>query len=219
MIYSARAEKEKKLVENLQRQGVAESSFPQYGTNFWGNSANNYGFGNSNISQNIQNVTNKLNHNGFSDGMNNFVINKVQNNIQPRYWESAADGKQVYENVMKQEGNFTQPNQNMFNYVKSAIQGGMNIIGNFSDMKEMKVTDKYKHAMMNCNAAQYGQGGADIVTLASNLREWYEKTTGSNTLDSSNGDQYANKIGRLLGSKYPDGDCDELVQRYIEKNL
>ena len=24
---------------------------------------------------------------------------------------------------------------------------------------------------------------------------------------------YANKIGRLLGGKYPKGDCDELVQR------
>ena len=151
--------------------------------------------------------------------MNNSVMNQVQNNIQPRYWKSAADGKQVYENVVKQEGNFTPPNQNIFNYAKSAILGGMNIIGNFSDMKKMKVTDKYKHAMMNCNAAQYGQGGADIATLASNLREWNDKRTGSNTLDSSSGDQYANKIGRLLGSKYPDGDCDELVQRYIEKNL
>ena len=53
---TARAEKEKKLAENLQRQGVAESSFPQYGTNFWGNSANNYGFGVRNIAQNAQNI-------------------------------------------------------------------------------------------------------------------------------------------------------------------
>lgn len=90
---------------------------------------------------------------------------------------------------------------------------------NFYDMKKMRVTDKYKHAMMNCNAAQYGQGGADIADFASNIREWNDKTTGSNTLDSSLGDQYANKIGRLLGSKYPNGDCDEIVQRYIKKNL
>ncbi len=31
------------------------------------------------------------------------------------------------------------------------------------------------------------------------------------------GDQYANMIGRLLGSKYPKGDCSELIQRYIKK--
>ena len=29
---------------------------------------------------------------------------------------------------------------------------------------------------------------------------------------------YANKIGRLLGGKYPKGDCDELVQRYIDRH-
>ena len=39
---TARAEREKKLAEDLQRQGVAESSFPQYGTNFWGNRSNNF---------------------------------------------------------------------------------------------------------------------------------------------------------------------------------
>ena len=70
---------------------------------------------------------------------------------------------------------------------------------------------------MNCNAAQFGQGGTDIATLTSNLKEWKDVTLGSNTLDSSQGDQYANQIGRLLGSKYPNGDCDELVQRYIKK--
>lgn len=82
----------------------------------------------------------------------------------------------------------------------------------------MNVTDKYKHALMNCQSAQYGQGGSDIAELFSNLRELYDTKSGANTLDSSEGDQYANKIGRLLGSKYPEGDCDELVQRYIKKN-
>ena len=166
-----RTNREEKLAEDLRRRGVAEENYPQCGASFWGNRANNYGFGNSNISQNIQNVTNQLNNSEFSGGMNTAVKDQLRNNNHPRYWESATDGKQVYESVVKQEGNFTPPNQNMFNYVKSAIQGGINILGNFSDMKKMKVTDKYKHAMMNCKAAQYGQGGADIATLASNLRE------------------------------------------------
>lgn len=70
---------------------------------------------------------------------------------------------------------------------------------------------------MNCNASQYGQGGADIAKLASNLRELFDVLSGSNTLDSSNEDQYANKIGRLLGGKYPDEDCNELVEKYIKR--
>ena len=52
---TARAEREKQLAEDVQRQGMSESRFPQYGTNFWGNSANNYGFGVRNIAQNAQN--------------------------------------------------------------------------------------------------------------------------------------------------------------------
>ena len=246
---SARLARENQLAEGFAKQGIAEENYPQFGTNFWdGSPENNYGFGSSNISQNIENVTNQLNNgansgqglvnpdytinteslvgqpssyfqnNNYVSGMNNSVVNQAQNNIQPRYWENAMDGKKVYEDVVKQEGNFVPPNQNLFDYTKSAIQGGMNIVGNFSNMKKMNVTDKYKHAMMNCNAAQYGQGGADIATLASNLREWNDKRTGSNTLDSSEGDQYANRIGRLLGGKYPKEDCDELIRRYIKKN-
>ena len=246
---SARLARENQLAKNFSKQGIAEENYPQFGTNFWGGSPeNNYGFGSSNISQNIENFTNQLNNgansgqglvnpdytinteslvgqpssyfqnNNYVSGMNNSVVNQAQNNIQPRYWENAMDGKKVYEDVVKQEGNFVPPNQNLFDYTKSAIQGGMNIVGNFSNMKKMNVTDKYKHAMMNCNAAQYGQGGADIATLASNLREWNDKRTGSNTLDSSEGDQYANRIGRLLGGKYPKEDCDELIRRYIKKN-
>lgn len=260
---SVRLARENQLAEGFAKQGIAEENYPQYGTNFWGGSPeNNYGFGTSNIKQNIENVTNQLNNGGFSGGVNgggfnaganngqittnsdytvntesligkpssyfqnnnsvsgsnNFVENQAQNNIQPKYWESAMDGKKVYEDVIKQEGNFIPTNQNLFDYTKSAIQGGMNIVGNFSDMRKMNVTDKYKHAMMNCSAAQYGQGGADIATLASNLREWNDKRTGSNTLDSSEGDQYANRIGRLLGGKYPKEDCDELIRRYIKKN-
>ena len=38
------------------------------------------------------------------------------------------------------------------------------------------------------------------------------------TLDRSHADQYANKIGRLLGTKYPNGDCDVIVQNYINKH-
>ena len=258
---TARDQRESKMMQMYNNQGITDN-YPQYTTNFWGDAGNNYGFGTSNIKQNIENVTNQLNNGGFSGGVNgggfnaganngqittnsdytvntesligkpssyfqnnnsvscsnNFVENQAQNNIQPKYWESAMDGKKVYEDVIKQEGNFIPTNQNLFDYTKSAIQGGMNIVGNFSDMRKMNVTDKYKHAMMNCSAAQYGQGGADIATLASNLREWNDKRTGSNTLDSSEGDQYANRIGRLLGGKYPKEDCDELIRRYIKKN-
>ncbi len=50
---TARKEREQELFENFNRQGVDES-YPWLGTSFWGNSADNYGFGRSNIENNIK---------------------------------------------------------------------------------------------------------------------------------------------------------------------
>ena len=47
-------------------------------------------------------------------------------------------------------------------------------------VKNANLTDKYKHAYMNCTAAQYGKGGNDIAQLASNAREFYDIKTGVN---------------------------------------
>ncbi len=184
----------------MNNQGI--TNYPQYGTNFWGSSSdNNYGFGTSNIENNIENRQQTTS----------------QSQIQPRIWESASDGKKVYDDVVKIEGDYNPKNQGLIDYTASAINGTTNLVNNYFPLKDLKVSDKYKHAFMNCSASQYGQGGADVAKLASDVREFYDTTTGANTLDNSQGDQYASQIGRLLGSKYPNGDCDELIQRYIKK--
>ena len=62
----ARQNREQQLIQNYNNQGITEN-YPQYGTNFWGDNAyDNYGFGNSDISGNVQNVTNKLNGTDYS---------------------------------------------------------------------------------------------------------------------------------------------------------
>ena len=83
---NARLNRENQLAENFSKQGIAEENYPQFGTNFWGGSPdNNYGFGTSNISGNIENVTNQLNNNGFNSanngqGFNANSINNMLNN-------------------------------------------------------------------------------------------------------------------------------------------
>ena len=54
MEYSKKGKREQQLALDLLRQGVTQGDYPQYGTSFWGNSANNYGFGFNNIAQNAQ---------------------------------------------------------------------------------------------------------------------------------------------------------------------
>ncbi|MBE6445168.1 MAG: hypothetical protein E7019_03830 [Alphaproteobacteria bacterium] len=143
--------------------------------------------------------------------------NNINKEIEPKYWETAQEGKQVFNNVVNEEGNTSPENQNIYDYANSAIKGGMNLVKNYLPIRNMNATDKYKHALMNCQASQYGKGGADMVNLASNIKETYDIVKGINSIDSSQGDQYANKIGRLMGTKYPNEDCDELIKRYIKK--
>ena len=55
----ARQQRENQMIKNYNNQGISQD-YPQLGTNFWGNSPdNNYGFGNSQISSNIENVQNQ----------------------------------------------------------------------------------------------------------------------------------------------------------------
>ena len=56
---TARINRENELMSQMNSQGVTD--YPQYGTNFWGNSAdNNYGFGTSNITNNIENMKSSI---------------------------------------------------------------------------------------------------------------------------------------------------------------
>lgn len=221
---TARDNRENQLMQMYNQQGVT-GNYPQYGTNFWGDAGNNYGFGTSNISSAISahpamNTTpTPLQPVQTSTPQTQISMNLsgTDNGDVPRYWESATEGKRVYDYMIQQEGDFTPKIQRPEFYRQSAFNAIPDLIHNYYKLAPQKVTDKYKHAYMNCSAAQYGQGGADVAMLASNLREWYDKKVGKNTLDSSEGDQYANRIGRFLGSKYPEEDCDELVQRYINR--
>lgn len=53
----ARQKRENELQAQYNAQGITEN-YPQYTTNFWGNSDNNYGFGMTNITDNIANMKN-----------------------------------------------------------------------------------------------------------------------------------------------------------------
>ena len=141
-----------------------------------------------------------------------------KDNPVPRYWETAADGEKVWNYVQQQEGDVIPKGQKPLGYGLSAILGGIDAVNNYQDLKNARYTDKYKHALINCKAAQSGLGGYDLVNVFSNFKEDRDISSGRNTLDSSQADQYANKIGRLLGTKYPNGDCDVIVQNYINKH-
>lgn len=73
----ARTNRENELIKNYNNQGITQD-YPQYSNNFWGNNpANNYGFGSSNISDNIENVTNSLKNQSYGLYQNSGTIAPV----------------------------------------------------------------------------------------------------------------------------------------------
>lgn len=189
----ARLEKEEELMKQENESGLM-GDYTQYGTNFWGTSQdNNYGFGSTDIVPNIE-------------------------NIKARYWETASEGKKVYEDVLRVEGNVEPKNQELFNYINSAKTAYKQLSENKDVLANNKsLTDKFKHALLNCGAAQLGEGGVDMAAILSYLKEAKDLIGNSNTFDASFGDNYANKIGRTMGIKYPTEDCDLILQKYIKK--
>ena len=76
---TARDNRESQLMQMYNQQGITDN-YPQYTTNFWGDAGNNYGFGSSNISQNIQKITDQFNNGSFAGGTNGFGGNSFAGN-------------------------------------------------------------------------------------------------------------------------------------------
>ena len=133
---TARNTRERHLASDLQRQGIAESDYPQYGTSFWGNNANNYGFGVRNIGQNAQNhpamnmtpVTYLLN---TQNAMSNMKNEPVHN---PNYISDNDLYQRMWSNIKKFEDVVPYP---YLDTVGNITVGGGTNINNYNDF--MKV--------------------------------------------------------------------------------
>ena len=75
---TARQQRENRIMQNYHHQGI-NKDYPQYGTDFWGSSPeNNYGFGVSNITPNVENMQNTPVPDSLATNSQNNIMN---NNI------------------------------------------------------------------------------------------------------------------------------------------
>ena len=96
-----------------------------------------------------------------------------------------------------------------------------NIYQDYNEFEPLGLNDKFKHAMLNCRAAQRGQTAEDLVTLLSRHKEFFDvnlKPMKKNTWSESIQDSQANALGRALGRTYKDGNCEEMVAKHISRN-
>lgn len=142
------------------------------------------------------------------------------NHIQiPYNWNRPEEGKRLLDYVIEKEQRLSERNivENSRNSLYFNYAPWAGLVTDYFKYKKLPYNDKYKHAVMNCRAAQYGNGGMLSAQVLSGLKEFYDVKSGNNTTDESEADNYANQVGRFLGYKYPEGNCDEMVGRYIKK--
>ena len=113
----ARQERENQMAENLKKQGIKPQNYPQLGHKFWGNNPeNNFGFGTSNISDNIENKQNQyINSTLFPKHIanDNMSYKLAQNNLsnKTKDWHEQTSSKYQkliddhYNEIYKNEGN------------------------------------------------------------------------------------------------------------------
>ena len=128
----ARDKREQDLMKQYNAQGIT-SNYPQYTTNFWGNSANNYGFGSSNISANIENMQNTLNQEV------QYAQPNMENNINqnPNYISDDVLYQRMWNNIKKYENVKYHPYLDSKGYITTG--GGANI-NNLNDFMKVNFT-------------------------------------------------------------------------------
>ena len=125
---TTRQKRENQLMQQYNNQGIT-SNYPQYTTNFWGNNAaNNYGFGSSNIENNITNVLNPLNNNlnqGVQYAQNNLPLTANDATYNPNYISDNDLYKKMWNNIQEFERVKTHPYLDSKGYITTG--GGANI--------------------------------------------------------------------------------------------
>ena len=179
----ARQKRENQLMQQYNNQDIT-SNYPQYTTNFWGNSANNYGFDMTNIENNINNILNPLTNNlnnGVQYAQNNLpsVANDVTHN--PNYISDNDLYKKMWNNIQEFERVKTHPYLDSKGYITTGAGANINNLNDF-----MKV---------NFNVNGYPATNAQKLSGYNVLRDL------SNQKDIYGNYLYANKTAEFFKDK------------------
>ncbi|MBR4106234.1 MAG: hypothetical protein IKK52_02915 [Alphaproteobacteria bacterium] len=229
----ARSSREQDLIKQYNAQGIT-SNYPQYTTNFWGNPANNYGFGNSNIAANIENMQNnttpipmatavpqqQISNNKdifsqFSDNLGNIArktgIDKLTENIYNLGYDAAE--------------RLTYPQSNTQNYEnKSSLAQAQ---AEAQRLAPVMISDVNKHQYVSCIGAFDGPISVGATAAAGLYKEgadlykkWNNPLYGTNwdIIQDSLKDLGNDAIGIARGwSANNINDCNYLLPAYARK--
>ena len=73
--------------------------------------------------------------------------------------------------------------------------------------------DKYNHAVLSCRGAQYSPAiSSDLVFF----KEYMDHRRGQSLKENHN-DLNADVFGTRMGARYPDKDCEEMIEIYMPR--
>ena len=181
----ARTQREQELLKSYNANGITNNNLIN-GTSFWGNSAdNNYGFGTSNISQNVENVTNQLKNSG-EDIIRGSFINKSTSGYASATDSSNTENNSSVWNSMKNTFNNVLPYIPSYpiGYSIGSMQNTFNQLNN--------LYGAYKQYEATVAAQKYGEPSVKKALKASN---WLTPIS----ISDENKHQYVSCVGATGG--------------------
>lgn len=158
----ARQNKENQLIQNYNNQGITKN-YPQYGTNFWGNPDNNYGFGSSNIHDNIENRENQTEQTGlvkqFGNAMEKYGIYKMVKSLHNLGYDAGERVSDYINDISKNPNEY----DNLSSVGKAQAEANR--------LTPVPISDVNKHRYVSCVGSFDGPFAAAATGLAGIYKE------------------------------------------------
>ena len=234
----ARQKRENSLIEGYNNQGITKD-YPQYGTNFWGKADNNYGFGSSQISSNIEkmekaqlpndNITTSLQKKDF-DYDNLSSNTKSEINTQKKLYDLKQLGntanlildtiKYTGENI----GELAADAQIAYQHYNKMNNVGKKLVKKYGTGQADGI-DNYYHALLQCKLAQISPTSRDWGLRMGYGKEIYDyhKKKGNMPMQTiiadSQKDLKNNLYGSNMGYNNPNQSCENMLDEFRTENM
>ncbi len=135
----ARQQRENKLIQDYNNQGI-NKNYPQHGTNFWGRPADdNYGFGNSDIEGNVENVIKQLNN--------------PTNDLWQKVKDVATIATDTIRYMPESLGELAADAKIAYDYWQQMNKAGDNLVKSYGPNQGADI-DNYYHPLLQCQLAK-----------------------------------------------------------------
>lgn len=229
---TARVNRENELMSQMNSQGVTD--YPQYGTNFWGNSAdNNYGFGTSNIANNIENIKSSMSPMSQMTAQPSTSQAPQQQEANPldivQHWSKvpAVSTPQILFETSESLGELAADTKIAYDYWQKMKQTGKQLVETFGSGQGADI-DNYYHPLLQCELGKISpesQRNGIILGYAKEYlmdypQKWFaQHQSYDEIMKDSRKDLQNNLYGSILGGNNPYTSCEKLLDDRRTPNM